>query len=162
MSSFFEKLRGSTELTPKQGQTEKPSMEKKQSRSKTDKVKVEKTTGKKLPKDWGKAEGKLAIDVYQTDTHIVIQSPIAGVRKENLHISIENDVVVIRGGREKSDMVEEENYFHQECYWGPFSREIILPVEGDASRAEATMRDAILTLKIPKSEREKKRKVEVE
>jgi len=144
MSSFFEKLKGQMEEVP---------IEKKPREKKAEKIKPE---GKKA---WFEPEGKLAIDVYQTDSEIVIQAPIAGVKKENLNISIESDVVTIKGEREKPDAVEEKNYFHQECYWGPFSREIILPTEGDPSRAEATMKEGILTLRIPRIEREKKRKI---
>lgn len=112
-------------------------------------------------KKWFESEGELTVDVYQTDTDIVIQSAIAGVKGENLDITIENDLVIIRGTREKNIEVEEKNYFHQECYWGSFSRKIILPVEVDPSRAQASMKDGILTIKIPKIEREKKRKIMV-
>ncbi|HEB46809.1 MAG TPA: Hsp20/alpha crystallin family protein, partial [Candidatus Nealsonbacteria bacterium] len=112
-------------------------------------------------KGWPKQEGQLAIDVYQTDSYIVIQAPIAGIRKEDLDISIENDVVIIRGDRKKPSEAEEKKYFYQECYWGPFSREIILPDEGDPSRAEASMKEGILTLKIPRIQREKTRKIKI-
>lgn len=106
-------------------------------------------------------EGELAVDVYQTDGELVIQSAIAGVKPEELDISIEDDLVLIRGNRKKPAEKSEVNYFHQECYWGPFCRQIILPEEVDPSRAEATMKEGILTIRIPKIERKKKRKIEV-
>ncbi len=106
-------------------------------------------------------EGQLAVDVYQTDAELVIQSTIAGVKTENLDISIEADTVLIRGNRQEPEEQGEKNYFYQECYWGPFSRQIILPEETDPSRAEATMKEGILTIRIPKIEREKKRKITV-
>lgn len=146
MSSFFEKLKGQAEEIP---------IGKKPKKKKVEKSKLGEA------KEWFKPEGKLAVDVYQTDSDIVIQAPIAGVKKENLDILIENDMITIRGTREKSDVIEEKNYFYQECYWGPFSREIILPVEGDPSRAEASMKEGILTLKIPKIDRERKRKLAI-
>lgn len=158
MNSFFEKLKSSGE---------KASIEKKQKEKEVEEIKPEKQKDEKSkrdtvdPKEWFTPEGKLAIDVYQTDLDIVIQTPIAGVKKGDLDISIENDMVIIRGNREKPSGIEEKNYFYQECYWGPFSRQIILPVEGDPSRIKATMKDGILTLKIPKVERERKRKVEI-
>ena len=65
----------------------------------------------------------------------------------------------IKGAREKPIEESSTNYFYQECYWGPFSREIILPCEVDPSRVEATMKEGILTIRIPKIEREKKRKI---
>jgi len=107
-------------------------------------------------------EGQLAIDLFETETELVIQSAIAGVKSEDLNISIEGDRLTIKGFREKPIPSEEKrNYFYQECYWGQFSREIILPVEVDPSRIEASFKEGILTIKIPKIEREKKRKIEV-
>lgn len=112
-------------------------------------------------KKWFEPEGQLTIDVYQTDKEIVIQSAIAGIEPENLDITIENDLVIIKGNREKKFIEEKKNYFYQECYWGRFSREIILPAEVDNSRVKATIENGILTIRIPKIEREKKRKITV-
>jgi HSP20 family protein len=109
---------------------------------------------------WLEAEGELAIDVYQTENEVVIQSAIAGVKPENLDIAIERDILTIRGSRQKSHE-ESCDYFTQECYWGPFSREVVMPVEVDPERVEATMRDGILTIRIPKLLREKLRKIKV-
>ncbi len=103
-------------------------------------------------------EGELAIDVYQTANDLVIQSAIAGVKPENLDITLEKDIITIKGVREKP-FEEEGDYFSQECFWGPFSREVILPAEVDPNRATAEMRDGILTIRIPKILREKKRKI---
>lgn len=128
-------------------------------------VKKEKTEEKKIEagekKKWFEPEGQLTIDVYQTDKEIVIQSAIAGIEPEDLDITIENDLVIIRGNRERKFTEEKKNYFYQECYWGRFSREIILPAEVDSSRAKATMEKGVLTIRIPKIEREKKRKIVV-
>ncbi len=106
---------------------------------------------------WFETEGELAIDVYQTENDLVIQSAIAGVKPESLDISIENDVIIIKGNREKPEVGGV--YFTQECYWGPFSRKVILPVEIDPNRIEATMKEGILTIRMPKILRERKRKI---
>jgi HSP20 family molecular chaperone IbpA len=74
-------------------------------------------------------EGQLTIDVYQTESDIVIKSTIAGVRPEDLDVSINNDMVTIRGERKNEEMVGSENYYYQECYWGSFSRSVVLPVD---------------------------------
>lgn len=126
--------------------------------------KVKKENKEKPEKErekWFESEGQLAIDVFQTEKELVVQSAIAGIKLEDLDISIENDKLTIKGKREKPLGDEEKNYFYQECYWGRFSREIILPVEVDPSRAEATFKEGILTIRMPKIEREKKRKIEV-
>jgi len=107
---------------------------------------------------WFEQEGQLAIDIYQTENELVIRSAIAGVKPEFVDISLERDIITIRGKREKP-FEEKEDYFTQECYWGPFSREIILPVEVDPNLAEATMKEGILTIRLPKIEREKKKKI---
>ncbi len=112
--------------------------------------------------EWFVAEGELAADVYQTDGEIVIQSTIAGVRPEELEISIEEDIVTIFGERKNPHEAEEKKYFYQECYWGPFSRQIILPQPVDIERAEATMKNGILTLRLPKvDERVKMKKIKI-
>jgi HSP20 family protein len=109
---------------------------------------------------WLETEGELAIDVYQTKNEIIIQSAIAGVKPENLDIVMERDILAIRGNREKP-FEESGDYFTQECYWGPFAREVVMPVEVDPERVEATMKDGILTVRIPKIIREKLRRIKV-
>ena len=124
-------------------------------------VKKEEPSLVKAVKDkekWFEPEGQLAIDIYQTENELVIRSAIAGVKPEFLDISFERDIIIIRGKREKPSE-EKGDYFSQECYWGPFSRELILPVEVDPNRAEAVMREGILTIRLPKIEREKKKKI---
>ncbi len=125
---------------------------------------VKKEISKKEDSDkgWFEPEGQLTVDVYETDKDITIQSAIAGIKPEDLDITFENDMIIIKGKREKESQEETKNYFYQECYWGYFSREIILPKEVDSSRAKATMKEGILTITIPKIERKKKRKISVE
>ncbi len=90
------------------------------------------------------SEGQLTIDVYQTDDDIVIKSTIAGVKPEDLDVNINNDMVTIRGERKQDEDIDPENYYYQECYRGPSSRSVILPVEIIADKAEATMKNGIL------------------
>ncbi|MBT3356142.1 Hsp20/alpha crystallin family protein [bacterium] len=107
------------------------------------------------------SEGQLTIDVYQTNDDIVIKSTIAGVKPENLDVNINNDMVTIRGERQQDEEISVDNYYYQECYWGPFSRSVILPVEIISDKAEATMKNGILTLKLPKADTTKTRKIQV-
>jgi len=106
-------------------------------------------------------EGQLTIDVYQTDNDIVIKSTIAGVKPEDLDVSINNDMVTIRGERKNEENVSEENYYYQECYWGQFSRSVILPVDVLADKAEASMKNGIFTLRLPKADTTKTKKIQV-
>lgn len=179
MTSFFEKLKKGMGVEISEEQTEKekiiqekikpiskktkltPKKEKKPIEPEVEKVEERKEIESFALENLGGQEGQLAIDVYQTDGEIVIQSAIAGVKPDELDISIEGDLVLIKGKREKPAEKSQFNYFYQECYWGPFSRQIILPEEVDPSRAEATIQEGILTIRIPKIERKKKRKIEV-
>ncbi len=106
-------------------------------------------------------EGQLTVDVFQDDQNIVIQSTIAGVSPDDLDVSITNDMVTVRGERRRMYDVDSEDYFYQECYWGTFSRSIILPVEIDADRAEAKIKNGILTVRIPKANAAMTRKLKV-
>lgn len=100
-------------------------------------------------------DGQLAVDVYQTDKDIIIKSTIAGVKQEDIDISINNDMITIRGIREQQEKVDKEDYFYQECYWGGFSRSIILPVEVKSDKAEALLENGILTITLPKADKTK-------
>lgn len=151
MVSFFEKPQNGKQPEEREKQEENFAI--KISGTKEDKEKQE---GK-----WLETEGQLAVDVFQTEEDLVIQSTIAGVRGDDLDIAIEGDKVTIRGKREKPTKDEKINYFYQECYWGPFSREIILPVEIDPTRATALFKEGVLIIRMPKIEREKKRKITV-
>jgi HSP20 family protein len=106
-------------------------------------------------------EGALTIDVYQTDNDIVIVSTIAGVTAKDLDVSITNDMVTVSGERKNPVKVRQENYFYQECYWGPFSRSVILPIDVDAEKSLAELKDGVLTVTLPKSEKVKIKKIPV-
>jgi HSP20 family protein len=117
--------------------------------------------GKEL--DWldENFDGQLAVDVYQTDKDIIIKSTIAGVRVEDIDISLHNDMLTVKGMRQKDDEAAPEDYFYQECYWGGFSRSIILPVEVKEEEITATLKNGILTIALPKSEKARMKTVKV-
>lgn len=106
-------------------------------------------------------EGQLTIDVYQTENDIVIKSTIAGVKPEDLDVSINNDMISIHGERKQDEQVPSENYYYQECYWGSFSRSVILPVDVLADKAEASMKNGILSIRMPKANNSRTKKIQV-
>lgn len=106
-------------------------------------------------------EGQLSVDVYQTKDDIVIKSTIAGIKPEDLDVSINNDMVTIKGKRVQEKEVKEEDYFYQECYWGGFSRSIILPVEVKAEDAKAQLKNGVLTIRLPKAKKSKSISVKI-
>lgn len=106
-------------------------------------------------------EGQLAVDVYQTDDDVVVKAPIAGVRPEDLEISITDEVVTIKGERKEQQEIKRENYLCQECYWGAFSRSYVLPVAVSGDKAQASLKNGILTITIPKQEKTKVKTIQV-
>lgn len=101
--------------------------------------------------DYGFAgEGQLSCDVYQDRDHIVVVSMLAGVDTKDLDIAVSNDLLTIRGIRRDTTTVGEEDYFARECYWGAFSRSIVLPQEVDPDKVKATLKNGVLTVKLPK------------
>lgn len=97
-------------------------------------------------------DGELVVDVYETNSDFVVLAAIAGIQIKDLDISLEKDMMVIRGNRCDPHMVPDKRYFYQECYWGPFSRKVVLPENIDIDKADAQIDKGILTVKIPKNE----------
>jgi HSP20 family protein len=103
-------------------------------------------------------EGELAVDVYETEKEIIVRAAIAGIRPEDLRLSLDGDVLTIRGTR--------ENYEYstgvclcKECHWGPFSRSIILPSKINTSKIKAQLERGVLTINLPKAKKEMNIKV---
>ncbi len=113
--------------------------------------------------DWdnGEPEGKLMVDVYQTSTEIVVESAIAGAKPDNIDISATTDSVTIRGSRQREKDIKGESYIYQECYWGRFARSVILPQEVDPEGATVSFKNGILTIRLPKANRKKTKKLKV-
>lgn len=108
-----------------------------------------------LETDAIETEGQLSIDVYQTNKEIVIKSTIAGVKPEDLKISLHNDLLNIKGFRQEDKNIKDENYLYRECYWGSFSRSIILPFEVDGKDIKAEIENGLLTIRLKKAESKK-------
>jgi HSP20 family molecular chaperone IbpA len=150
--SFFERLTGSVRADDDDAAELK-------------KISVNGSSGKK-DKDskWMEEENEeaeLTVDVYQTPTDIIVQTMVAGVKPEDLEITTGRDMITIRGKREESRTVDEENYFTKELYWGSFSRTILLPQEVEPDEADATERHGLLSIRLPKIDKEKKKSLKI-
>ncbi|MBI5798786.1 MAG: Hsp20/alpha crystallin family protein [Candidatus Yonathbacteria bacterium] len=106
-------------------------------------------------------EGELAVDVYQTNDAIVIQAMVAGVSSDELSVSVTREMVTIKGKREAPKGISTENYYYQELYWGAFSRTILLPAEVETEDVEATEKHGLLTVKLPKIDKNRKQTVKI-
>lgn len=106
------------------------------------------------------AEGEIAVDVYQTDSEVVVVSPIAGVTAAE--VAFTDDSVTITGERAAKHLEQSENLLIQEIFWGSFSRTVTLPVPCDVDKATHSFKDGVLTVTIPKvAGKEKKRVIKV-
>lgn len=101
-----------------------------------------------------KEVGQLSVDIYYSDKEIVVIAPVAGINKEDVHLSVTEDVLVIKGERKIPEEVPEDNYYTKECFWGPFSRSIVLPLEAEVEKISAQFENNVLTIRIPKGEKE--------
>ena len=95
-------------------------------------------------------DGQLAVDVYESSKKIIIKSTIAGVKPEDLKISLHHDMLTISGTRSDGSFMESGAYLYQECYWGSFSRSIILPAEVDPKKINAELENGVLTITLHK------------
>lgn len=155
--SFFEKITGSIRI--KEDEIEEEEVEKETKRK--NHIKKEKNIEKN---DWMEEESdeaELTVDVFQDEDYIYIQAFVAGVKPEDLSLTIGRDVVTIKGKRENSHEEDEENYFAKELYWGKFGRTILLPKEVEPDESEATEKHGLLTIKLTKVDKEKKNTIKV-
>ena len=111
--------------------------------------------------EWFSPEGELAVDFYQTDKEIIVRAAVAGVKSKDIEIAVENDILVIKGSRNRPIEEEDTTFFLKECYWGKFSRRIVITDEIDASRIVAEIKEGILIVRIPKITRESKKPIKI-
>ncbi len=141
--SFFERLTGSISLP--------------------DEVDIEIDTNPKA-NGWmaeTQEEGELSVDVFQNQNEIVIKTMVAGVKPEDLDVSISRDMVTVKGKRENERTVADDDYFHRELYWGTFSRTIVLPQEIDVDASEAIEKHGLLIIKLPKLDKNRSTRLKV-
>lgn len=152
-SSFFQRLTGTTSADDFEEFDEEVAL-------KTAETSVPSGAGETWDEE-ETTEGQLTVDVFQTPDEIIIRSIVAGVRPDDLDVAISRDMVTIRGTREENKEVSDDGYFHKELFWGTFSRTILLPAEIEVEGAQATEKYGILTLRLPKIDKNKQTKVKV-
>ena len=137
-------LKTSQKFLSLEGQEVNYSLEKEIKTSKK-KRKVEKHPGKLAEEEWlaGRAEGQLVVDIYEREDCLVIISTIGGVKPSDIDITVEPDLIVIRGERKKP-VSSELHCYMRECFWGKFSRTLVLPCPVKPDKAKAELKNGIL------------------
>lgn len=105
--------------------------------------------------------GQVVVDVYETKNDVVVMAPTPGATKGDIEISLVDNTLTIRGSRRQPEDIPEENYLAHELHWGEFSRQIVLPTQVKEEGAEAVLRDGILTVRLPKAEQDKVKKIDI-
>lgn len=106
--------------------------------------------------------GQLAVDVYETDSKLVVKARTAGVNREDLDVSISDGILTISGTLSSGDDDDATNWHIQECYWGEFSRTLALPVSVKEDEVEAVLKDGVLTISFQKIKQEQAKKIQIQ
>lgn len=94
-------------------------------------------------------DGQLAIDLFRRDGFFVVRAAVAGVSPEAISISVHDDLLTIRGERRHEETIDKDDWFHQECFWGAFSRSVILPDDVDENKVDASVKNGLLEIRLP-------------
>lgn len=169
--SFFERLTGTVNLDEQSQQqpqqAQRQNQQRRQQPAETREFGNDDMSQQQYEEDWQTQEseseeaGELAIDLYETPEHIVVQTMAAGVRPDHLDVSITRNHCTISGRREAPRDVAPGDYFHQELYWGKFTRSVELPEEVEVDDAEASESHGLLTITLPKIKKDRETKLEV-
>lgn len=102
------------------------------------------------------SEGQLAVDIFDADDKLYVVAAVAGADPRDIDVHVHADILTIRGRRVFPVPEENGEYVHRECFWGAFSRSVILPFDVRAVGVRAVYRDGVLIVALPKEKREKK------
>ena len=100
-------------------------------------------------------------DIYETDKEIVLKMELPDMRKENVHVTLENNVLTLRGERKFDEAVNPEDYHRIERKYGEFMRIFTLPTFVEGSKVVAEFKEGVLTVTLPKNKEAIPRQIEV-
>ncbi|MCC6758489.1 MAG: Hsp20/alpha crystallin family protein [Candidatus Omnitrophica bacterium] len=103
----------------------------------------------------------LAVDVHENEKEVTVKADLPGLKKEDIHVSIDNDVLTIRGERKVEVEKKDKNYSIVERSYGTFERRLILGSPVDEKNVKASYKDGVLELTLPKTEASKPKRIEI-
>jgi HSP20 family protein len=107
------------------------------------------------PSRLGDGTTEPAVEVSDTPEAVVVKAQVPGVSKDHIQVDVTDDVLTLKGEMKEEETKQEKNYYRREFRYGAFSRAIPLPVSVQADQATAQLREGILEVRIPKSEKSK-------
>jgi HSP20 family protein len=102
-----------------------------------------------------------AMDMYETDKAVVVELPLAGMKPEEVDVSVEKGVLTVKGESKKEHEVDEKNYYRKEIRSGAFYREVALPAPVLEDKVSAEFQDGVLKITAPKAQPAATKKIEV-
>ena len=102
-----------------------------------------------------------ALDIYEDKDKYVVKAELPGLKNEDIDVSLEGNTLTISGERKREEEKEEGDTYRSERYFGRFQRTVTLPAAVDASKIQATYKDGVLTVTVPKTEEAKPKQIEV-
>jgi HSP20 family protein len=103
-----------------------------------------------------------ALDMYEDKKNIIVETQLVGIDPEKVNISIENDVLCIKGESERKSEVEEKNYYRKEIRRGSFYRSVPLPTKVNGDKASAITEEGILKITIPKADEVQPKNIKIQ
>lgn len=103
-----------------------------------------------------------AVDMYDKKDEIVVKAEVPGVEKENIKISISDNMLTIKGEMKKEEEIKEEDYYYSERSYGSFSRSLTLPAKVVENKVKAEFKDGILEIHLPKAAESKAKEIKVD
>ena len=114
-----------------------------------------------LPQVWAERTFVPAIDVSEDDESLTLTAEVPGMKKEDIEVTVDNGVLSLRGEKKEEVTKEGKGYHRVERCYGQFERQVRLPGYVDAERVEATYKDGVLTVRVPKAETAKAKAVQI-
>jgi HSP20 family protein len=115
---------------------------------------------------WGRGENLRSwfpvTDVSETPEHLILRLEVPGLNRDEIKISVENNVLTVRGEKQQETTSENENFYRTERAYGAFERSFTLPSHVDTDHVQATMENGVLTIKLPRREEARPRQVEIQ
>jgi HSP20 family protein len=110
---------------------------------------------------WSAGTWTPPVDIYDTDEALVLTAELPGVSNDDVHIAIHNNTLILRGERKPGADMHQDRSYRVERAHGPFQRSFVLPMTVDQEHVQATYKDGVLELRLPKSEAAKPKRIAV-